>query len=136
MNEPLLSLPSFILNNINFLLLFYIFKDRFVFRLIVIAEKDDVYQRFPIPLINRLEKHLLVMSTGLTQHQNYLVKELKNWIIRFSTLTTENSSQERYVAYYEKIFLSKKVRMSTFLDVIEIHFFDINYHFAWNLRFP
>ncbi|XP_046861644.1 E3 ubiquitin-protein ligase rnf213-alpha-like [Xenia sp. Carnegie-2017] len=64
------------------------------FKLIVIAEKNDVYQRFPIPLINRLEKHLLVMSTGLTQHQNYLVKELKNWIIRFSTLKTENSSQE------------------------------------------
>ncbi|XP_046861659.1 E3 ubiquitin-protein ligase RNF213-like [Xenia sp. Carnegie-2017] len=64
------------------------------FKLIVIAEKDDVYQRFPIPLINRLEKHLLVMSTGLTKHQKYLVEELKKWVIRFSTMTTKKSSQE------------------------------------------
>ena len=29
------------------------------FRLILVAEDKDVYSRFPIPLINRLEKHYL-----------------------------------------------------------------------------
>ncbi|XP_062573652.1 E3 ubiquitin-protein ligase rnf213-alpha-like, partial [Saccostrea cucullata] len=35
------------------------------FRLIVVAEKDTVYRQFPIPLINRLEKHFLNISTLL-----------------------------------------------------------------------
>ena len=29
------------------------------FRLVLVAEDKDVYSRFPIPLINRLEKHFL-----------------------------------------------------------------------------
>ena len=60
-------------------------------RLIVVAEKDDVYKRFPIPLINRLEKHLLVMSTGLSKRQALLVEQLKEWVKLFS----EAKSDER-----------------------------------------
>ena len=60
-------------------------------RLIVVAEKDDVYERFPIPLINRLEKHLLVMSTGLNERQARLVEQLKEWVELFS----ETKSGER-----------------------------------------
>ena len=68
----------------------------FIFdRLIVVAEKDVVYQRFPIPLINRLEKHLLVMSTGLTERQARLVEELHNWVGLFSEANHEYSSDER-----------------------------------------
>ena len=64
-------------------------------RLIVVAEKDVVYERFPIPLINRLEKHLLVMSTGLSDRQTRLVKELEMWIKDFSDAKSEYSSNER-----------------------------------------
>ena len=32
------------------------------FRMIVIAEDSDVWEKFPIPLINRLEKHYLGME--------------------------------------------------------------------------
>ena len=39
------------------------------FRLIVIAEDSDVHDKFPIPLINRLEKHFLGMETMLRQGQ-------------------------------------------------------------------
>jgi hypothetical protein len=63
--------------------------------LIVVAEKDVVYHCFPIPLINRLEKHLLVMSTGLTQRQTGLVKELEDWVKRFSEAKSEYLSDER-----------------------------------------
>ena len=66
-----------------------------LYRLIVVAEKDDVYQRFPIPLINRLEKHLLVMSTGLTESQARLAKELEGWVKLFSEAKPEYSSGER-----------------------------------------
>ena len=67
----------------------------FLCRLIVVAEKDDVYKRFQIPLINRLEKHLVVMSTGLTEHQARLVKDLKEWVEDFSNAKHEHSSGQR-----------------------------------------
>ena len=67
-----------------------------LYRLIVVAEKDDVYERFPIPLINRLEKHLLVMSTGLTERQAHFAKELEDWVKLFSDAKPEYLSGERY----------------------------------------
>ncbi|KAK3585590.1 hypothetical protein CHS0354_036776 [Potamilus streckersoni] len=60
------------------------------FRLIVVAEKDVVYQKFPIPLINRLEKHFLTVNTMLTQEQGDLAKWLEKWADTFSTDTTSS----------------------------------------------
>ena len=54
------------------------------FRLIIIAEKDVVYNKFPIPLINRLEKHFLVTSTSLKAEQTELVEKLKTWANAFA----------------------------------------------------
>ena len=67
----------------------------FWWRLIVVAEKDDVYKRFPIPLINRLEKHFLVMSTSLKPEEELLVEELKKWVHNFSNAKLELSEEER-----------------------------------------
>ena len=61
----------------------------------MVAEKDVVYKRFPIPLINRLEKHLLVMSTGLTEDQARLVKKLEDWVNLFSEAKSEFLLDER-----------------------------------------
>ena len=55
-----------------------------VFRLIVIAEREVVYNTFPIPLINRLEKHFLVTSTSLRADQMELVEKLKTWANAFA----------------------------------------------------
>ena len=55
-------------------------------RLIVIADKDVVYNKFPIPLINRLEKHFLVMSSGLTDAQEQLSRELNAWVEDFADI--------------------------------------------------
>jgi hypothetical protein len=41
------------------------------FRLVLIAEDVDVYEKFPIPLINRLEKHFLGMETMLVEGKIY-----------------------------------------------------------------
>ncbi|KAG2461062.1 R213A ligase, partial [Polypterus senegalus] len=50
------------------------------FRLIVIEEKDVVYKQFPIPLINRLEKHYLDINTVLKNNQKRIVQELESWV--------------------------------------------------------
>ncbi|XP_064006836.1 E3 ubiquitin-protein ligase RNF213 [Pogoniulus pusillus] len=68
------------------------------FRLIVIEEKDVVYKHFPIPLINRLEKHYLDISTVLDKGQRETVKELKKWVHEFSAANVEEHfiSQQQY----------------------------------------
>ncbi|XP_058417797.1 E3 ubiquitin-protein ligase RNF213 isoform X3 [Diceros bicornis minor] len=53
------------------------------FRLIVIEEKDVVYRHFPIPLINRLEKHYLDINTVLEKWQKTIVEDLKIWVEKF-----------------------------------------------------
>ena len=57
-----------------------------MFRLILIAEKDKVYDEFPTPLINRLEKHFVVTSTVLSDIQKQLLMELEAWANEFSCL--------------------------------------------------
>ncbi|VDI14180.1 Hypothetical predicted protein [Mytilus galloprovincialis] len=49
------------------------------FRLIIIAEKQIVYDKFPIPLINRLEKHFLSLKNMLTPAQLELADKLQEW---------------------------------------------------------
>ncbi|XP_041429619.1 E3 ubiquitin-protein ligase RNF213 isoform X3 [Xenopus laevis] len=54
------------------------------FRLIVIEEKEIVYRDFPIPLINRLEKHYLDLNTVLERGQRAAVEELNDWVKDFT----------------------------------------------------
>ncbi|XP_078381354.1 E3 ubiquitin-protein ligase rnf213-alpha-like isoform X3 [Oculina patagonica] len=65
------------------------------FRLIVIAERDVVYSKFPIPLINRLEKHYLVTSASLSSAQRAVVDRLHDWVIRFSHVSIPRYQQMR-----------------------------------------
>ena len=64
-------------------------------RLIVIAEKNVVYSKFPIPLINRLEKHYLVTSASLSSPQKLLVDKLQEWVTRFSHVNIPRHQQLR-----------------------------------------
>ncbi|VDI37174.1 Hypothetical predicted protein, partial [Mytilus galloprovincialis] len=57
------------------------------FRLIVVAEKQIVYDKFPIPLINRLEKHFLSLKTMLTPYQLELTVKLQKWAQQFCEVT-------------------------------------------------
>lgn len=54
------------------------------FRLVVVAEKKVVYKEFPIPLINRMEKHFLNMEGMLTDYQLRLSNKLELWAKEFS----------------------------------------------------
>ncbi|XP_076843194.1 E3 ubiquitin-protein ligase rnf213-alpha isoform X2 [Brachyhypopomus gauderio] len=69
------------------------------FKLIVIEEKEVVYKQFPIPLINRLEKHFLDINTVLKSEQNEFVKELKNWVKQFITPRSQNFSAAQAQKY-------------------------------------
>ena len=66
------------------------------FRLIVIEEKNVVYEKFPIPLINRLEKHVFEMESVLIDVQTNLVNKLKEWIEMFTTFK-KGSSVPRFL---------------------------------------
>jgi hypothetical protein len=45
-----------------------------------VAEKQTVYDKFPIPLINRLEKHFLSINNLLSDDQKRLEQQLKSWV--------------------------------------------------------
>ncbi|XP_066291012.1 E3 ubiquitin-protein ligase RNF213-like isoform X3 [Branchiostoma lanceolatum] len=66
------------------------------FRLVVVAEKDIVYERFPIPLINRLEKHFLAISTVLTPQQKAIAHRLEMWAKAFATRRTAPHEAVKY----------------------------------------
>ena len=65
----------------------------------MVAERDVVMKKFPIPLINRLEKHTLTMKTMLSPQQQHLAQELEMWAKEFlpkhdnSRLLVSNSIQ-------------------------------------------
>ncbi len=53
-------------------------------RLILIAEKDTVYYKFPTPLINRLEKHFVLTSSILEDWQGKVLSDFERWVQNFS----------------------------------------------------
>ena len=63
--------------------------------MIVIAEQETVYDRFPTPLINRLEKHRLVMESILESQKLEVLREFHIWIDKFTEVTTS----QRYVTH-------------------------------------
>lgn len=71
--------------------MFVRFSSPLMLRLIVIAKRRDVQERFPIPLINRLEKHFLALSTVLSPQQASMARDLQNWVKQFSEVHTSSS---------------------------------------------
>lgn len=55
------------------------------YRLIVIADKRKVDAEFPIPLINRLEKHYMSSTSLLNDSQKRVANRLKEWADKFVT---------------------------------------------------
>ncbi|KAL6095331.1 uncharacterized protein ACO6RY_16557 [Pungitius sinensis] len=54
------------------------------FRLVVVEDQKKVYEHFPMPLINRLEKHRVDRSTDLEPWQHRVLHKLKKWVEEFS----------------------------------------------------
>ena len=49
------------------------------YRLVVVAEYTLAYETFPIPLLNRFEKHFIATSTVLTKRQARITNNLNVW---------------------------------------------------------
>ncbi|XP_038557039.1 E3 ubiquitin-protein ligase rnf213-alpha [Micropterus salmoides] len=69
------------------------------FRLIVIEEREVVYKQFPIPLINRLEKHYLDIHTVLKADQKRMVDELERWVNLFVSLSSQHAAATQTYKY-------------------------------------
>lgn len=54
------------------------------FKLVVAEDQKKVYEQFPVPLINRLEKHRLDRSTDLEPWQHRVLYKLTEWMKEFS----------------------------------------------------
>ncbi|XP_043986389.1 E3 ubiquitin-protein ligase rnf213-alpha-like [Gambusia affinis] len=67
------------------------------FRLIVIEEKEVVYEQFPIPLINRLEKHCLDINTVLKMEQRDIAEQIQTWVNRFVSIELDFSTTKTYI---------------------------------------
>lgn len=52
-------------------------------RLVVIADKHKVHTQFPIPLINRLEKHYISATSLLEPEQREVKNRLEEWALKF-----------------------------------------------------
>ena len=75
------------------------------FRLVVIEEKEIVHDKYPIPLINRLEKHVFEMGSILVGNQIPTVNRLKEWVEDCCKMNTSNfqgkefSVRDTFVGY-------------------------------------
>lgn len=76
------------------------------YRLVVVAEKRVVYKEFPIPLINRMEKHFLNMEGMLTDCQLRLSNKLELWAKEFSG-ASDRFEQMRYTSL--KIYIFRRL---------------------------
>ncbi|XP_065845272.1 E3 ubiquitin-protein ligase rnf213-alpha-like isoform X2 [Oscarella lobularis] len=65
------------------------------FRLILIADRDVVYKDYPIPLINRMEKHFLAMSSILTGQQQRMVDNICLWVKQFAEVDWREQGKGR-----------------------------------------
>ncbi|XP_046556283.1 E3 ubiquitin-protein ligase rnf213-alpha-like [Haliotis rubra] len=75
------------------------------FKLIVVAEKQKVYDEFPIPLINRLEKHFLDLNNMMSPEQKKLAEELNQWAVDFVTARTFTSGKRKRENLPEDAFM-------------------------------
>uniref|UniRef100_A0A3Q3GTF4 Ring finger protein 213 n=1 Tax=Labrus bergylta TaxID=56723 RepID=A0A3Q3GTF4_9LABR len=91
------------------------------FRLIVIEEKEVVYEQFPIPLINRLEKHYLDINTVLRDEQKDIVQKLQKWVDDFVSLTSQHHTMKQYVPSDVFIGYHSDTCSSVVLQVTETH---------------
>jgi hypothetical protein len=70
------------------------------FKLIMIAEKATVYEKFPTPLINRLEKHFVLMSSILSAQEKDILSRLDSWITQFSKVKSSTfQRKDAFVGY-------------------------------------
>jgi MoxR-like ATPase len=72
------------------------------FRLIVVEDQKKVYEQFPVPLINRLEKHRVDRSTDLTAWQRSVLEKLREWVKDFlGNCSEEFTLSDVFVGFHD-----------------------------------
>ena len=93
------------------------------FKLIVIADRETVRNKFPTPLINRLEKHYITISKILTEKAVKISVQLSEWAKNFSSLDKNipNGSQKNYLFNERDCFIgfNDETTSSIVFDVIK-----------------
>lgn len=59
------------------------------FRLIVVANKESVYdpKKYPIPLVSRLEKHILTVDLVMDKNMKQTVRYLETWCDKLTEMS-------------------------------------------------
>ena len=83
----------------------------------MVAEKEVVYQKFPIPLINRLEKHILSTSSMMDRSQMRLARRLDDWAQRFTRLRDTAGPNKEFVYSCVAFNKAKGLMMSLIIAV-------------------
>ena len=68
--------------------------------MILIAEKTKVYEDFPIPLVNRMEKHFVSSKTVLNESQIQLCDKLEEWIERVTGTDGQSRLAGQVIMFY------------------------------------
>ena len=98
------------------------------FRLILVAEQEDVMKRFPIPLINRLEKHFLGMETILDRKYSETVDKLRVWVRAFCQINLPRFKQAQFrqytprdvfIGFHDDVFASLLMQYGNDLEDLE-----------------
>ncbi|XP_055509816.1 E3 ubiquitin-protein ligase rnf213-alpha isoform X2 [Leucoraja erinacea] len=113
------------------------------FRLIVIEEKEVVYREFPIPLINRLEKHYLDINTVLDREQRSTANCMEKWVQRFTAAKSQNVSthgrEQKYdpsdvfVGYHSDTCASVVLKITQSLKQTQRSWEDVRIEAQWVL---
>lgn len=72
------------------------------FKLVVAEDQKKVYEQFPVPLINRLEKHRLDRSTDLEPWQHRVLHKLTEWVKEFSGVALKRFGlSDIFIGYHD-----------------------------------
>ncbi|CAD7957715.1 unnamed protein product [Amoebophrya sp. A120] len=63
-------------------------------RLVIVATKEEILRDFPVPLINRLEKHEVSVKLALrTEVEKRVAFRLRNWALRFGKVVRDGTAE-------------------------------------------
>ncbi|XP_077967570.1 E3 ubiquitin-protein ligase rnf213-alpha-like isoform X2 [Styela clava] len=89
------------------------------FRLIVIEKKDCVFHKYPIPLINRLEKHHFNSESLLDEASRIESEELSSWASNFTKLKKSTFVEsDAFVGFHDDT-ISSVVLTTDFTNELE-----------------
>uniref|UniRef100_A0A3P9MK09 RZ-type domain-containing protein n=1 Tax=Oryzias latipes TaxID=8090 RepID=A0A3P9MK09_ORYLA len=90
------------------------------FRLVVVEDQKKVYEHFPVPLINRLEKHRVDRSTDLELWQHRVLDKLRGWVEEFVGEANQDfKPSDTFIGFHDDACASALLQLQKEEDVLE-----------------